>query len=577
MRPNILHINHLGIKVDTTNNYFTEETSSSITSDGSSTTGQEKISIPDSSLGQFLTPKKSTDKDLPCGNELHLPELLGDLFYELDQQSSSASGTNEKLVSPHPEDSTVSIMKQIYLGDTYEVDLQDLMTYNCATPSDPHFLEQYLDSSQQVGQYYHFDRKQTPPTDFIYPHHYYNTTATSYRGSHGAAYSIEAPTPPCVSNQNPKLHDGEDGLMELYLLVSKSCSHWNPKSVGNNYCAYLFAAEYIDVYDKEFECLVLDKIRHHVIKSCGHSSESKIQSIKVDVCETFSNAKKYLMRKITPHIIGIGSSQNVPISLGMSVEDIRSLLISNERFFHELSERCKQLKTELLGCSDITGIVQRVIIFRFEDKYINLDVSPTEEYTVLLINSMRKALVEHISYLPEKIRSIIENSSSNSIKDWLFSHCHGAYIYNQSLERVYNICSSIHKKILEDASLTESLTVIAQKISSQAVIGNNGRSRYRKGVVKVLQSYKLKDTPILNYIGSIADGSIYLLVKELSNSFVIYKDSVINLNASIAKKMAVHISKDIKIMSLRDYKKLCSDHSKSIAESRRKILDSSKS
>ncbi|CUT18266.1 MULTISPECIES: hypothetical protein [Candidatus Ichthyocystis] len=172
----------------------------------------------------------------------------------------------------------------------------------------------------------------------------------------------------------------------------------------------------IDI-NRMFRNSILEKLDAH-IKRKGFAKSS------VDLSLTYSNVRKYILCKLSLHIKDIIKTADVPITLGMSISDIRSRCLSNKLFFDKLAKSCDKALEEVPAISEkiLLSMIQSNVIFD-SDERLNIN---HKKYKFL--QELKLLITETISNLVNSIINVIKNLKPSEIINGLFYKTHGIFV-----------------------------------------------------------------------------------------------------------------------------------------------------
>lgn len=343
---------------------------------------------------------------------------------------------------------------------------------------------------------------------------------------------------------NPNLTIG----VENKSMISSVYRYKNPKiAISSISISYVTAIKDIGIDTSKLRIFVLD-----LIKSSTKTLSNKIKSnefyysCSMNLTPTLIKARQYIKKVISPHIIELhGDDTNFPIRIGMSIHDIKCLMVNNNEFFSKLSERCIQLGSSMMTESisdDISLVLQSSFNVGSKELSYRFNLPKIKRRSVNFKRKMSEIIAECIFCLPEEIRGVIINAQLGVIKGWLFSNCHGACFYSAYLKNICAICIETHNKILESRILADKVQDIAEDIS----------------VCGVSCFYALMDgSGLLDHIRNLAKTSTYELTAQLRRSPVFDGEVVVNLNETSVREIAGYLVRDIIRLSLESYKEIC--------------------
>ncbi|CUT17817.1 MULTISPECIES: hypothetical protein [Candidatus Ichthyocystis] len=387
-----------------------------------------------------------------------------------------------------------------------------------------------------------------------------NYDPTSIRNNTYELYTNNAHVPiidHCVESEKTNLLilPSEDADM----LISLSNSYWDPKSVLLTKSAYSFAIEDIDVCDEMFKDFILKNIKKASSRRRSSSNYGRIinsNSNNIDLYLTFQRAKDFITSNIPRDLADAYNSTRIPILNGMSIDDIKGILAKNNDFFTKISEYCEQIQgmIENSGIDDISLIMQSKIKVSSQHA---LSIPSSKKRSDPFQKKIKEMLMRIASSLPQKILNEIENSSEISIRKWLFSECHGIYIYDKSIGEICNTIIKANELIINDFLLLSNIDDIAKTITKR---------NYRCSCVSVVGNHKLSTgKSVHSHINILSNQSLDQLRISLSKSLVIHNRNVVSLDKKTIEKMARCLIVDLQNISLKSYSNTCSSAAKNIS------------
>ncbi|CUT17819.1 MULTISPECIES: hypothetical protein [Candidatus Ichthyocystis] len=342
---------------------------------------------------------------------------------------------------------------------------------------------------------------------------------------------------------------------ECKLYLPKNYNYCNVLHMAYNCSIYKCILEKVDVRDVEFENFIACNVISAVKKKKEPYGVRFYQSCSLDLSVTRNNAKLFVFNKVSSCMNGIDDGEDVVLSEGMSIEDIKSLMLSNE-FFLKLSDKCKLIKrsVSLSSESDIPSLVQSKIKI-FSEKcgvgYV-FSLSSNKKKSLSFIVNTKRMIERVILSLPEGFSSVVGRSTDDDIKSWFFSDCHGARIYKPFFKMIVNICVATHRMVLEDQMLLDNVSLIAGNIV--------GRGNGINSITSIINFHKLVEngTSVYDRISNLSGMYVSNISTVLENSIVLLPDSKLgNLSKEMVIIMSKHFVVDIIMSSVQAYKSLC--------------------
>ncbi|CUT17818.1 hypothetical protein Ark11_0999 [Candidatus Ichthyocystis hellenicum] len=310
--------------------------------------------------------------------------------------------------------------------------------------------------------------------------------------------------------------------------------------------SYILAIENISVDTNDIRIFILKKI-----KGSKHPPDENTslpyESCSMDLIPTLIKTRQYIKKIISPHIIGLHGDMDVPVCEGMSIHDIRILLVNNNNFFIKLSERCNQLKLDIMSFSkngDVSRVLQSSVNVYLGKVLHKFYFPPSIKKSLVFRKNISKMIIKCVSCLPEKIRIVIENVRLEILKGWLFTKYHGVYLYNSYLRKTYATCVEVQEAIVRDNLLIDKMHVVTESIE--------------KGSISSFYD-SMKILGLVDRIFDLAKNSTDRLMNEMRESFVFNGKILVHLDEISVKNMVDHLIIDIVNMSVESYRKLCTD------------------
>lgn len=190
---------------------------------------------------------------------------------------------------------------------------------------------------------------------------------------------------------------------------------------------YEDAIKKIDVDTKgSFENSVIEELANNII------SKGFIKS-SINLSLTYSNVRKYILDKISPHINDIITAADILVSVGMSISDMKSSCISNKIFFEKMNKNCEEI-TEIIRDipeGTFSNMIQSNVRFG-SDGHLNI-VHKRSKFS----SKIKELIIETIFNLSNSIIHEISKFKQSEIVKGLFSYTHGMFI-SKSLIRNIN-------------------------------------------------------------------------------------------------------------------------------------------
>lgn len=517
-----------------------------------------------------------------CGEITVLPELSGDLFFEScnssrssDQDYCSSEWLKEylgRLVSSDIDDADVADieapnpldertdsfdeylcdMVSKYLGDTCIDSLKLCSFFDLETnSSDCDNIHTALSNDSvaaSVGSPCAFVKKRT--RDF-----------SAENKSHSCSDAN------AVTDRTSVTKDGGKSDLPPVTFAEKYKSFWNPKSaMVYYYCPYGSIMRDASFYDGEFEGCVLEEIKDFYSKRnsglykalTATVNDARPQFVVPDLTLTFSNTKGYILDRVSEYALADKNPEDVAITEGMSISDIREYMVSSaDLFLKKLDGYCNDLANDVKN-RDIVEILQTKIKVNINGVLHTADMRNRKLNSERLLQGTKRMMTRYAAALKGDFRSAVLSASNISIKSWLFSHCHNVYFCNKSLKNISKVCLRIHRRILENKVLVSNLDVIAKRIVNCDAADSSSIVRLHN----LTENNFMKRICVSSYITNLSQESIVEIRSVLKEALVLCNEKVSHLNNRSLEKMAGYLVRDIETVSIGEYKKLCDDRSK---------------
>ncbi|CUT18267.1 MULTISPECIES: hypothetical protein [Candidatus Ichthyocystis] len=277
-----------------------------------------------------------------------------------------------------------------------------------------------------------------------------------------------------------------------------------------NLCSEKFTLNIYEDAIKKIDIDSNDMFRDSVFEKINYYITGRgLTKSSLNLSTTYSNVRKYVLDKISPYIRDIIFTENISITLGMSISDIRCKYISNIDFFEKLAKSCEKIAKDIHEISDdyFAGIIQNCVCFSSsEHSYI---VNKKND----LFSKVKLLIVETILKLPNKIAIALKKFTKIEIVNSLFSDIHGLYIPKLLINSL-----AINMKSFFDYN----------KISDSNIVTN------------------------LNFLNSLLT-KILVQVKTLP---ILHKEKIFSLDESTAELLSKYLLSDIYSVPSKLHKKI---------------------
>ncbi|CUT17822.1 MULTISPECIES: hypothetical protein [Candidatus Ichthyocystis] len=328
-------------------------------------------------------------------------------------------------------------------------------------------------------------------------------------------YNMEAP------NNSKKFVAPDELALPLSVCYSIQANIWNNKKIESIYDS---AIKTIDI-DNEF------MLKKRILEEVGILIKKKgLDESCINISCTYSNIREYILGKISPYINNIIQVADVHMESGMSIQDVKSICISNKTFFHKLGESCKEVveMVNKIHHEEFLPLVQTKIFFGV-DKFIMLRDKETK---TRISQALKLLVIATICNLQEKIVCAIKEFKEIDVLNGMFFMLHGIHISKSFMRNIMGICSIVDKEMSKKELLRESF-----------------------------DDYK-----------ELFDSLLIKLEHEVKTSIVFYEGKSITLNSSTVKLMTRYLLEDITYIYNNLYKKI-----KTLRIDSREYADSSRS
>ncbi|CUT18275.1 hypothetical protein Ark11_1477 [Candidatus Ichthyocystis hellenicum] len=228
------------------------------------------------------------------------------------------------------------------------------------------------------------------------------------------------------------------------------------------------------IYENAIKKIIIDnnfRFEDSVLREIGTYITSKgFTKSSLNLSKTYSNVLKYVLDKVSPYIRNIVANQDLLISSGMSLSDIRYNYISNNVFFEKLGKDCEEIvkNIHLTPNYYFSGIIQNYIYLGSPER---LEITSKKNK---LCAEVKMLIIETISNLPNNIIHELKKFSPNDMVNGLFSKIHGLYLHKpliNNLRLLYNsnkFPNDDHISNLD--SLNNLLTTLLNKVKKSPIL-----------------------------------------------------------------------------------------------------------
>ncbi|CUT18265.1 MULTISPECIES: hypothetical protein [Candidatus Ichthyocystis] len=220
-------------------------------------------------------------------------------------------------------------------------------------------------------------------------------------------------------------------LKKLYLVPYH---HHNLHSAEFTSSIYEYAIHTIDIdSDEFFSRTIAEKLYDHI-------NRRGLDKLSMSIELTYSNVRRYILGKVSPHINNIITNADVIITPHMSISDIKHKCMSNIIFFEKLSEKCEKIVEEINIIPDLyfSNIIQSCINFGHHER-LNINHKKNK-----FCSEVKLLIMKTIFSLQDKIVNEINKFNQDKMVRNLFSSIHGIFI-SKSLIRNLNLFFNSNK------------------------------------------------------------------------------------------------------------------------------------
>ncbi|WP_242641568.1 hypothetical protein, partial [Candidatus Ichthyocystis sparus] len=197
----------------------------------------------------------------------------------------------------------------------------------------------------------------------------------------------------------------------------------------------LYCDEYnYTLYEYAIKKIPLDK--NNSFRNALLSELGKANNIRVDkrscsrLSRTYSTINEYIFNKFSPYIKNI-RADDIAVTAGKSVSEIRKLHVSNSAFFEKLSEYCKKIEQTVNEDQSETllGLIQDHVRVG-TGTFINTKSEILDEKGRDIITDLLKTLIKTVvRNLPNKVKDMIETElTQNDIHKAIFVKIHNSHV-----------------------------------------------------------------------------------------------------------------------------------------------------
>lgn len=205
--------------------------------------------------------------------------------------------------------------------------------------------------------------------------------------------------------------------------------------------------------DNLFNKAVLEKIRTNYLKNkIKYLVKSKLS---IDLSRTYSNVRKYILKKLYPFLDDIILTLDVPITPGMSVSELRHNCLSNKIFFEKLSKNCRKIAEDVRMSTydSLSHVFQYSISFYSNDSTNStcekINFSPLKKK---FLPELKILVMNTIFNLPDSIVSEIKKFDRNNILNSFFLKMHGILISKSLIRNLELLFNSNKNKFINGGS-----------------------------------------------------------------------------------------------------------------------------
>ncbi|CUT18382.1 hypothetical protein (partial), partial [Candidatus Ichthyocystis hellenicum] len=270
-----------------------------------------------------------------------------------------------------------------------------------------------------------------------------------------SSYTKEVTTSVTINNDQSKQE-----TMTKELDLKKPYRKANLLSAENTSNIYEYAIKKISI-DNNFW------FKDRVLEELGDYITGRgITKSSINLSTTYLNVRKYVLDKISPHIIDAITTTDVLIAPGMSLSDLAHNCASNRLFFEKLSKNCEEAveNIKLVPNNYFLSIIQ---------SHIHLDSHerlPIINKKNKLCTSIKLLITETISNLPNNIIHEIKKFRPSEIADGLFVNIHNVHLKKsliRKLELIFNSNKMLDNKFISNLNfLNDLLTKIFIEVKS---------------------------------------------------------------------------------------------------------------
>lgn len=335
-------------------------------------------------------------------------------------------------------------------------------------------------------------------------------------------------------------------------LIPKINSRWKPDLV-TSLNIYQFSISIIN-FDKgrdKFENSFADKFLSSLVVDLNAR-----RNIKFDFSKTYGRVKNYIIEIFRAFSEEIQEETKVKINLyhGMTLSELESAYISNEKFFTKLHEFCNKTIISIENCKDNTLIDMMQYTVKLETEIAGLKEIMMERYKKISISkNIAQLLIDNISAIPKIIKDTIKLLPRSNLIEEYFSSFYNIYVDNVSLLKAKLVFDNIHKKIINDEALS-------------SLLGKN----FLGGTVDKKKSYKIINSNIVcgmstfNYIRHLAREEYSSLRENMGDSIMIVRHNIIEIaDENTKNKILDKLESDLIEVSIKLYRDLCFSQCKS--------------
>lgn len=161
----------------------------------------------------------------------------------------------------------------------------------------------------------------------------------------------------------------------------------------------------------------------------------------INIPSTYSNIREYILDIFCHYINNIIITEDVLVTPGMSIKDVRDACISNKRFFYKLTECCKEVAKTV---NEIKKEEILSIIKASKNSELNKIISFTrnrlyEDKKNILYQIMIDIIIDTINDLPLSIKYAISKFETIDILTGVFAPLHGVYINKSFVRSMVNM------------------------------------------------------------------------------------------------------------------------------------------